>query len=78
MTPYRKVKEDKLSKKEIRSMKIWGANEVIERFFIEGILIGGVTLLHMMSNGEKEKDRKRNIRSMKAWGASPRGDTLFH
>jgi hypothetical protein len=78
MTSCRKFKEEKLSEKEIRSMKIGGVHEVRERLFREGISTGGVTLLPMMSKGEKEKDQKRNIRSMKTGGATPRGDTLFH
>jgi hypothetical protein len=78
MTSCRKVKEEKLSEKEIRSMKIGGVHEVREILFREGISTGGVTLLPMMSKGEKEKDQKRNIRSMKTGGATPRGDTLFH
>jgi hypothetical protein len=46
---------------------------------IEGdISIGGVTIFHMMSNREKEKDEKRNIGSIKIEGPSPRRDTLFH
>jgi hypothetical protein len=36
-------------------MKIGGAHEVKEILFREGISIGGVTLLPMMSKGEKEK-----------------------
>jgi hypothetical protein len=41
------------------------------------ISTGGVTLLPMMSKGEKEKDQKRNIRSMKIGGASPKGRYPF-
>jgi hypothetical protein len=58
MTSYRKVKEEKLSEKEIRSMKIGGAHEVREILFREGISTRGVTLLPMMSKGEKEKERR--------------------
>jgi hypothetical protein len=72
-TTYRKFKEEKLLEKETRSMKIGGAHEVREIFLREGISIGGVIVLPMMSKGIK-----RNIRSMKIGGANPREDAIFH
>jgi len=52
----RKFKEEKLSKKEIKSMKIGGAHEVKEILFRGSISTIGVTILPMMSKGEKDKD----------------------
>jgi hypothetical protein len=54
-TSYINFKEEKLSKKEIRSMNIEVAHEFKEILFREGILIGGVSLLPMMSKGKKYK-----------------------
>ena len=54
-TSCRKITEEKLSEKNIKSMKIGGSHEVRERLFKEGISTRGVTLLPMMSKGEKEK-----------------------
>jgi hypothetical protein len=59
-------------------MKIRGACEVREIFFRECISIGGVTLLLIISKGERENDKKRNICSMKMRGETTRGDTLSH
>jgi hypothetical protein len=78
MTSCRKVEEEILLGKEIRSMKIGGLHEFKEILFTEGISTVGVTILPMMSKGEKEKDKKRKIRRMKIGGASPRRDTIFH
>jgi hypothetical protein len=77
-TTCKKVKEEKVSEKYIRSMKIEGVHEVRERLLREGISIGEVTPLTVMSKEEKEKDRKRNIISMKTGGAAPWRDTLCH
>jgi hypothetical protein len=70
MTSCRKVKEEKLSQKDIRRMKIGGTHEVRERLFRGGISTGGVTLLPMISKWDKEKYQERNIRSMKTEEAS--------
>jgi hypothetical protein len=53
MTSCRKFKEEKLSEKEIKIMKIGGVHKFKETLFKEVISTRGVNLLTMMSKGEK-------------------------